>query len=81
MVNSQKPLKSVFEIQFEMLSDEELDKLHRAKTAEIVHKYKEKTTSVRETYSNVINFHRARIREYITRLKTQLKNYIEALES
>lgn len=77
----QKPSKSVFEIQFEMLSDNELDKLHKAKIAEINQKYKERINSTRENYSRVINFHRTRIREYIARLKLQFRNYVEALQS
>lgn len=80
-LNIKKRSKFNEALQFSILSDYELEKLHQAKIDEINSKYKERITQMRENYTKVIQFHRARARAYIAKLKFQFKNYLESLRS
>lgn len=69
------------QLQFQLLSEEELGKLKTQKIEEINLKYKQIISSIKEKYTNVIESRRGRIRDYILKTKQYFKNYIDSLRN
>ena len=76
-----KPRKiNGLEIQFKMLTSDEIEQLRKSKLDEISLKYKEKTNDLMERNSKLINERKQRIKDYIAKAKLAFANNLNSLK-
>lgn len=69
------------EIQFKMLTEDEIELLRKAKIDEVQTKYKEKISSLKESHSRLIDDRKQRILDYIAKSKLAFANSINSLKN
>lgn len=67
------------ELQFELLSDEELTILKQKSAEEITCRYKQKKSAIQEKFTKLVEDRRQRVHQYIAKTKQFFKNYLVAL--